>query len=196
MKMKKRTFLACIVVVAASATFPTWADTHTVASGETETLSNVTETSRFVKNGEGTLVLGGNNSFKRVTMSAGDLKISGGTTSISDTPGSGASDANSIFAMSGGRLTVADGATLAMSTAGNGYAIQHGGTFLVTNATLDVSDVGQYMNGFQDNGGFTESRFVIATGGVVRAKVFRPSGATSSSLKEMTSLDLNAGGKL
>ena len=194
--MKKQFLWGCVAAVAASATFPTWADTHTVASGETETLSNVTETSRFVKNGEGTLVLGGNNSFKRVTMSAGDLKISGGTTSISDTPGSNVSDANHIFAMSGGRLTVADGATLAMSTAGTGYAIQHGGTFLVTNATLDVSDVGQYMNGFQDNGGFTESRFVIATGGVVRAKVFRPSGATSSSLKEMSSLDLNPGGKL
>ena len=187
--MKKPFLWGCVAAVAASATFPTWADTHTVASGETETLSNVTEASRFVKNGEGTLVLGGDNSFKRVTMSAGDLKISGGTTSISDTPGSGASDANSIFAMSGGNLTVKDGATLAISTAsGNGYAIQHGGTFLVTNATFDVSGAGQYMNGFQDNGNFTESRFVIATGGVVRAKVFRPSGATSSSLKEMSVL--------
>ncbi len=107
--MKKPFLWGCMAAVAASVTFPAWADTHTVASGETETLNNVTETSRFVKDGEGTLVLGGDNSFKRVTMSAGDLKISGGTTSISDTPGSGASDANSIFAMSGGRLTVADG---------------------------------------------------------------------------------------
>ena len=135
--MKKQFLWGCVVAVAASATFPTWADTHTVASGETETLSNVTEASRFVKNGEGTLVLGGDNSFKRVTMSAGDLKISGGTTSISDAHGSGASDANNIFAMSGGKLTVKDGATLTMSTTdGAGYAIQHGGTLLVTNGTV------------------------------------------------------------
>ena len=53
--MKKPFLWGCVAAVAASATFPTWADTHTVASGETETLSNVTETSRFVKNGEGTL---------------------------------------------------------------------------------------------------------------------------------------------
>ena len=53
--MKKQFLWGCVAAVAASATFPTWADTHTVASGETETLSNVTEASRFVKNGEGTL---------------------------------------------------------------------------------------------------------------------------------------------
>ena len=195
--MKKPFLWGCAAAVAASATFPAWADTHTVAAGETETLSNVTETSRFVKNGDGTLVLGGDNSFKRVTMSAGELKISGGTTSISDEHGSGASDANNIFAMSSGNLTVKDGATLTMSTTdGAGYAIQHGGTLLVTNGTMDVSGVGEYLNGFEDNGSFAESRVVIADGGVVRAKRFRPSGATSSSLKEMASLDLNVGGKL
>ena len=47
--MKKQFLWGCVAAVAASATFPTWADTHTVASGETETLSNVTEASRFVK---------------------------------------------------------------------------------------------------------------------------------------------------
>ena len=187
----------CLLAVAAAGIGTVRADTHTVAAGETETLNNVTETSRFVKDGEGTLVLGGDNSFKRATMKEGDLTISGGSTTISDAHDGNASDSGNIFAMSGGNLTLKDGATLTMSTAdGKGYLIQHGGTFLVTNATFDVSGVDEYMNGFENNGGFTESRFVIATGGVVRAKRFRPSGATSANHQNNTSLDLNAGGKL
>ena len=191
--MNKKFMLGAAVVLAMTAS----ADTHTVAAGTTENLSGLTETTRFVKDGAGTLVLGGVNSFKRATMAEGDLTISGGSTTISDAHDGNAKDSGNIFAMSGGNLTLTDGATLTMSTTdGKGYLIQHGGTFLVTNATLDATGVDQYLNGFTDNGTFSENRFVIATGGVVRAKVFRPSGARSDSLRELTSLDLNKGGEL
>ena len=79
------------VVAALAAAGSVFADTHNVADGATDTLSGVTETSRFTKTGGGTLVLSGDNSLDTVTVSAGTLNIHGGTTTIS---GSGQGSGN------------------------------------------------------------------------------------------------------
>ena len=63
------------------------------------TLSDITETSRTVKTGGGTLVLSGNNSLVGLEVSAGTLKINGGTTTI-EGPG-GAASSISTFGQSG-----------------------------------------------------------------------------------------------
>lgn len=72
------------VVAALAAAGSVFADTHNVADGATDTLSGVTETSRFTKTGGGTLVLSGDNSLATVTVSAGTLNIHGGTTTFGD----------------------------------------------------------------------------------------------------------------
>ena len=82
----RRLWVSAFAAVTLSATF---ADTHTVASGATETLSGVTETSAFVKSGDGTLILSGNNAMTRMQVAAGTLKFSGGTTTASDSTATG-----------------------------------------------------------------------------------------------------------
>ena len=74
--------LAACLSVAFGCGVSLMADTHTVESGE-ETLSNVTETSRTVKNGAGTLVLTGNNALGNgLQVEGGTLKFNGGTSSL------------------------------------------------------------------------------------------------------------------
>ena len=68
----RRLLVSAFAAATLSAIF---ADTHTVASGATETVSGVTETSAFVKSGVGTLILSGNNSMTRMQVAAGTLKV-------------------------------------------------------------------------------------------------------------------------
>ena len=60
------------------------ASTFNVPSGTTDTQTGLTETDRTYKQGDGTLVINGSSSFKRMTVSAGTLKFSGGTATIAD----------------------------------------------------------------------------------------------------------------
>ena len=168
------------------------ADTHNVASGTTETMNGVTETSRTVKTGDGTLAISGANSLKSMTVSAGTVKFSGGTTSISDSSATGTGSSGALFVQDAGN-TIIDGA--AVTASAGTYVIVNNGILLVTNATFDATGIGgQVMNAFSGNN--SECRIVITDGGVMKANIIRPSGTDNSSQKENVSIDLKKGGEL
>ena len=108
---------------------PLCADTYTDGS-----LANITNTSRTVKSGSGTLTLSGNNSLVGLETKAGTLKINGGTTTI-DGPGGTASSAGT-FGQGGGVTIIEGGATVrAWNTSGWAVATD-GGDLMVTNGTF------------------------------------------------------------
>lgn len=77
-----KTVAGCCAMMLVS---PLMADTHDVAqAAEEKTLSNITEASRTVKTGPGTLILTGNNTLGNgLQVAAGTLKFNGGTTTVS-----------------------------------------------------------------------------------------------------------------
>ena len=191
--MKKTAFWAGVVAVAASAILPARGDTYTVNEGETQTYDSITNTTRFTKNGAGTLVLTGTNSFTTFTASGGTLNFHGGETTISGP----ATDAygNAVFVNTGKELIVDSGATVKII--GGNYGHTDNGILLVTNGTFDATGLGNdFMNGF--TGSFPSSRVVINDGGVVKAGKMRVVGAEAgtASAKENFSIDLNPGGSL
>ena len=187
-KMKK----LLIVGMAAMLAMTLQADTYTVGSGETQTLTGVTETSRTVKDGAGTLVVSGSSSLKRMEMKTGTLKFSGGTASISDSTATETATDAALFGQSGGDTLITDGAKV---TASDGkFVIINAGTFTVTNAEFDATGIsGHVMNAFRGN---ASARIVIDAGGVFRAGYLRPTGTGTAGFKETTGIDLNSGGEL
>ena len=185
----RRLWVSAFAAVTLSATF---ADTHTVASGATETLSGVTETSAFVKSGDGTLILSGNNAMTRMQVAAGTLKFSGGTTTASDSTATGTLSHNSVFGQEAG-ATIIDGATLIAKD--GAFVITCNGTVTVTNGTFDATGITEhFMNAFRNT--TSECRIIINAGGVLKTKKLRPTGTSEANLKDKVSVDLNAGGEL
>ena len=185
----RRLWVSAFAAVTLSATF---ADTHTVASGATETLSGVTETSAFVKSGDGTLILSGNNAMTRMQVAAGTLKFSGGTTTASDSTATGTQSYNSVFGQEAG-ATIIDGATLIAKD--GAFVITCNGTVTVTNGTFDATGITEhFMNAFRNT--TSECRIIINAGGVLKTKKLRPTGTSEANLKDKVSVDLNAGGEL
>ena len=182
-------WVSSIIVVALSSVY---ASTFNVPSGTTDTQTGLTETDRTYKQGDGTLVVNGTSSFKRMTVSAGTLKFSGGTATIAD---SSAIDAygNAMFVQSGGNTIVADGAVV---TAKEGTFVDvNNGTFTVTNATFDATGItGDMMNAFSGNN--SDCWININSGGVMRVRNIRPTGTDNAAMKDRTGIRLNKDGHL
>ena len=186
-----------VVAAALAAAVSVFADTYTVADGATQTLTSITNTTRFTKAGGGTLVLSGTNLLTTMTVSAGTLNIHGGTTTFGDASATSA-DGNGLF-QGRSHVTIDGGATVT-ATAGT-YIMQLGGNFTVENATFDATAIGgHFMNGFttSPSTSFDYSRIIIGNGGVFKTKILRPVGSRSGTdaTKENFSVDLNAGGNL
>lgn len=166
------------------------ADEHTVAAGATETLSGVTETDRTVKSGVGTLVLSGQNSLASLQVDAGTLVFNGGSSAISSSA-TGAARTSALFWQESGATVVSNGATVTLST--GTYAATKNGTLTIANGTFDASGIAEVLNG---SGSTSGSRIVIADGGVLKAKLLRPTFKTDPAMKDSISVDLEEGGAL
>ena len=114
-----------IIIGTAAMTLPLCADTHNIASGET-TLSNITETSRTVKSGAGTLVLSGDNSLSNgLQVTAGTLKFNGGTTTIHCST-SGYAENSAPYSQSGNGTTVVVEGGANVTVSDHDYAVNWG----------------------------------------------------------------------
>ena len=155
--------------------------TTTVAAGDTLTVTGPvvstgdSTSTRFEKAGDGTLVLQGDNSFKRIKQSAGTLVFDGGTTTVSGGTGSGSGDGMNVV-LYGDETVFTGGATFTIgtSTGLHDYDGLFSKTTVITNATVDARYVGDLLcnfvnSTFQSKG---QSVMTIGTGGV-----FRISGA-------------------
>ena len=93
-------------------TLPLCADSYTDGS-----LANITNTTRFVKSGTGTLVLSGDNSLSNgLQVTAGTLKFNGGTTTINcSTSGYDTDKAPSSQSGTGTTVVVEGGANVTVS---------------------------------------------------------------------------------
>ena len=188
----------CAVAVALASVCTALGDTYTVNAGDTQTLTSITNTSRFTKAGDGTLIVTGTNSFPLLTSTGGTLNFHGGLTTISGVGQSGNPPAydGAVFVNKGNEFIVDGGATVMIT--GGSYGHTDNGIMLVTNGTFDASSgiTAGFMNGF--TGSFPSSRVVINDGGVVKAKVVRVVGAEAATdaQKENFGIDLNAGGAL
>ena len=176
-------------------TLPLYADTHNIASGETA-LSNITESSRTVKTGAGTLVLSGNNSLIGLQTSAGTLKINGGTTTI--TGGGGTSASSATFAQQGGTTIIEGGATVNVN--GTGYSLSEGGDLMVTNGVFDLtggSGTGkEFLNAFYVGSSSPSCKLIVQDEGVFKAGALRVSQTGTESLADKIGVVLNPGGKI
>ena len=177
--------LFCIAVAAPSL----MADTHDIASGET-TLSGVTETSRTVKNGAGTLVLTGDNALTTLTMNAGTLKINGGTTTL--TTSTGGTNQNAPYEQKGGKIIVEGGGRFIISAPN--HMVNWNGDLIVTNGVFDAS-ANEFLNGYYSSSG---GRMIIQDEGVVNVETLRITQTATASLADDIDIGLflNAGGKL
>ena len=107
--MKDTSRLSILLSLAtACAAIPALADTHDVATGVTDSLSNISETTSTKKTGDGTLALSGANTLKRLQVSAGSVNIHGGSTTISDSTATGTGTGAQVFEQIAGD-TVIDG---------------------------------------------------------------------------------------
>ena len=200
--MKRIPFMFCALTTAAGAAFTAVADTHTVATGATNTLSGVTETTATVKDGAGTLELSGANTLKRMQVKAGTLHVSGGTTAISDSAATGTGTGAQVFEQIAGNTIIDGGATLTLS-AGQ-YAITESGTLTIENAMLNANGLtGHFMNAFRSSSGSDIAtdgcKIVIGNGGVVRVASLRPTGSPTQgkpALRDLVGVELKTGGKL
>ena len=167
------------------------ADSHTDG-----TLSNITETSRTVKTGSGTLVLSGNNSLVGLQTRAGTLKINGGTTTITGGGGTGAS--SGTFAQEGGTTIVEGGATV--NVIGSGYSMSEGGDLMVTNGVFDMtggSGTGrEFLNAFYVGSSTPSCKLIVQDNGVFKAGSLRVSQTETASLADAIGVVLNPGGKI
>ncbi|MBQ7666887.1 MAG: autotransporter-associated beta strand repeat-containing protein, partial [Kiritimatiellae bacterium] len=123
-------------------------DTVTVAAGATVTVTgDVTSTgdttsARFEKAGDGTLVLQGDNTFKRLKHSAGALVFDGGATTVSGGSGANQVGDGGNFFIDGDEFVITVGANVtvgAASTAGTQYPILSAVSTVINNGKLDLS---------------------------------------------------------
>ena len=168
------------------------ADTHNVASGATETLNGVTETSRTVKSGAGTLVVTGDNAFSNgLQVTAGTLTFNGGTTTVTcSTSGTGTDTAPYSQSGVGTTVVVEGGANVTVS--GSNYGVNWGGDLLVTNGVFDVGTI-EFLNGFYVS---QAGRLIVQDEGVFKSGKFRITQTGTQSLTDNVGLFLNAGGKM
>ena len=164
------------------------ADTHNVASGATETLNGVMETSRTVKSGAGTLVLSGDNSLATLTMNAGTLKINGGTTTL--TTSTGGTNSNAPYEQKGGTIYIEGGAQFLISAPD--HMVNWNGDLFVTNGVFDASP-NEFLNGYYSS---SSGRLIVQDKGVFKIKDLRVTQTGTASLVNNVGVFLNSGGEL
>lgn len=117
-----------------------------VAAGDTLIVTgNVTSTgdstsARFDKQGAGTLVLQGDNSFKRIKHSAGKLVFDGGATTVSGGTGAGQVGDGGNFFLDGDEVVITGGANVKIGAAGKtgeDYQIFRAVSTVITNGTFE-----------------------------------------------------------
>ena len=188
---KKRVAVAFALCCCAMAlALPLCADTYNVASGETETHSGLTESSRTIKTGDGTLVLSGDNTLVGLQTSAGTLKINGGRTFIKGTGGTAAS--NGTFGQGGGTVIIEGGAMVVVTNSSSYSSVTAGGDFMITNGTYYIPDR-EFLNAFDAK---SSSRMIVKDEGVLRCGTLRVSQTSNESLADNLGVFLNAGGKI
>ena len=201
--MKDTSRLSILLSLAtAYAAIPGLADTHDVAAGSTDSFSNISETTITKKTGDGTLVLSGANTLKRLQIAAGSVNIHGGSTTISDSTATGTGTGAQVFEQIAGDTLIDGGATLTLS-AGQ-YAITESGTLTIANATLDATGLsGHFMNAFRTSTGSDIAtdgcKIVIGDGGVLKVAFLRPAGSPTQgkpALRDLVGVELKEGGKL
>ena len=165
------------------------ADDHTIASGVVETLSNVTESTRTRKYGDGTLIFTGDNSLYGVYACEGTLKFNGGTTTV-EGPG-GADKTTATFAYAGATTIIEGGATVIVNNTSGYSSLGAGGSFMVTNGTYDITGK-EFLNGFNSA---TSARIIVQDEGVLKAYRIRVSQSGSGSAENI-GVFLNPGGKM
>jgi autotransporter-associated beta strand protein len=192
------TTVPVLCFIAAAASGPLMADTHDVASGE-KILSNVTETSRTVKTGAGTLTLTGENTLGNgLQVEGGTLKFNGGTTTVTCSTGGGSTDANlAPFSQKGGSAVIVEGgATVDFSvsdTSKNYYAVGWAGDLLVTNGVFNIHSI-ELLNGFYVPVG-GRGRLIVQDEGVFKSeKRLRVTQTGTASETDNVGLFLNKGG--
>ncbi len=154
---------------------------YSVAAGDTVTVTGpVVSTGdsvsdRFDKQGDGTLVLKGDNSFKRIKQSAGTLVFDGGATTVSGGTGSGSGDGMNVV-LGGDETTFTGGASFSFGT-GSGYAGFGSKATTIENATVDATGLTTELLCNMVNGTFparSQGIVTIGAGGRLRTKMLRP----------------------
>ena len=181
--------------------------TTTVAAGDTLTVTgNVTQTTdsdagRFNKAGDGTLILkGANNTFKRMTHSAGKLVFDGGATTVTGGSGSGAGASMNVL-LNGDETVVTGGGSFTVGTAsGTQYAGFRSNRMIVTDGTVDATAVnGELLCNFINGSLSTRNSSGIVTvgkGGLFRARVMRHFQNVPSNLQNLFGFNVIDGGVL
>jgi len=155
-----------------------------IVTGDVTSTGDSTST-RFDKQGDGTLVLKGDNTFKRIKQSDGKLVFDGGSTTVSGGTGSGSGDGMNVI-LYGDETVFTGGATFKIATSDkiDAYDGLFSKATIITNATVDTTAVGDLLCNFV-NGTFPskgQSVMTIGTGGVFRISGARvhQNGATAS----------------
>ena len=181
--------------------------TTTVNAGDTLTVTgNVTQTTdsdagRFIKAGAGTLILkGANNTFKRMTHSAGKLVFDGGATTVSGGSGSGAGASMNVL-LNGDETVVTGGGSFTVGSAsGTQYAGFRSNRMIVTNGTVDATAVnGELLCNFINSSlPSRNSSGIVTIGekGLFRARVMRHFQNVPASLQNQFGFNVVDGGIL
>lgn len=179
-----------------------------VASGDTVTVTgNVTSTgdsttARFDKQGAGTLILKGNNTFKRIKHSAGKLIFDGGASTVSGGSGVNVANDNMNVLLDGDETIVTGGGsfTVGAGTGGSQYAGFRSKYMVVTNGTVDTTALtAELLCNFINGGLPTRNSSGIVTvgeGGLFRARVMRHFQNVPSNLQDKFGFNVVDGGIL
>lgn len=172
------------------------ADTYNVASGVTETHSGLSESSRTIKSGDGTLVLSGDNTLVGLETKAGTLRINGGTTTI-EGPG-GTSSSGGTFGQGGGVTIVEGGATVKAWNTSNWAVATDGGDLMITNGTFQpvTFSPGSGKEFLHAMYATSNCRLIVQDEGVFKWPTVRVCQTYKSELADVLGIFLNAGGKM
>ena len=182
--------------------------TTTVAAGDTLIVTGpVTSTgndtsTRFNKAGDGTLILKGNNTFKRIKHSAGKLVFDGGTTTVSGGSGVNVANDNMNVLLDGDETVVTGGGsfTVGAGASGTQYAGFRSNRMIITNGTVDVTAVnGDLLCNFINTGLPSRNSSGIVTigeDGIFRARVMRHFQNVPSNLQDKFGFNVIDGGIL
>lgn len=154
-----------------------------VAAGQTatafSTLRQNNSSTRFVKTGDGDLVLKGDcsttNQFYRLGVRGGTMTLDGATVEVTGAA-SGAGEAEVAGSFANNSRFVMTGGSQLSFTAGSTYIANSGCDMVIENGFFDCWRFNEFLNGFTDNNGVDNSdiaRLTVRDQGVFRAKMFR-----------------------
>ena len=161
---------------------------------------------RFNKAGDGTLILKGNNTFKRLNHSDGKLVFDGGATTVSGGTGTGVGVGNN-FVLDGDEVVITGGANVKVGASGNSktqYPILRSVSMVVTNGTLDMSASTTHALCNFKNGDLplkaAGQTVTVGEGGLFRTYLMRPfqpgTDAAAAEVKDKYGFNIVDGGVL